>query len=283
MIYLLTSVVLFSINNVLWSIYAQRINTFELIRNRAVFTALLVGIIYLLAVSLYSLPIHSAVLVEVFYVSIVGFVGLYFLVLGFKYGTILQFSVYSLLTAFGIGIVSQYKNIMDLQHNVLSLAFIALGYLTFSYYQFYNTGDVKNQIKAHLYFILAHVFFGVLVFLQWTYLTKVSSIELAFLQEIVVLLLSSILVLKANSKKIVPIEFKLHWSQYLLLAVPISAAVLLNLQGLKATNPFFAALIGLLTPLLTVVIGVFITKETIKPLAILGFIIMFVGFCLFFI
>jgi hypothetical protein len=281
MIYLLASVILFSINNVLWSIYAQRINTFELIRNRAVFTTLLVGVIYLLAVSFYSLPTHSTVLLEVFYVSIVGFVGLYFLVLGFKYGTILQFSVYSLLTAFGIGIVSQYKNITNLQHNVLSLAFIALGYLTFSYYQFYKTGDVKNQIKAHAYFILAHVFFGILVFLQWTYLTKVSSIELAFVQEIVVLLLSSILVLKTPRKKTVSIKF--HWVQYMLLAVPISAAVLLNLQGLKATNPFYSALIGLLTPFLTVVFGCFITKEPIKPLAILGFIIMFVGFCLFFI
>lgn len=279
MIYLLLSVCLFSINNVLWAKYAQRVQTFILIKNRAWFTTLFIGLVYLVVVGFY-VPLETKnVLPKIGLVSVVGFLGLYFLVLGFKYGTVLQFSVYSLLTAFAIGAVSQYKDIVTLQGHFISLLLIALGYLTFSYFQFYKKDISKNQIKAHAYFIIAHSFFCVLVFLQWHYLQHFSSLELAFVQELVVLALSGILVVKTLVK-----TAQLHslkWWQYMIFALPISFAVVLNLEGLKNTNPFYTSLSGLLTPLLTIVFGYFITKERFKPFALLGFLIMLIGFSIF--
>ncbi len=279
MIYLLLSVCLFSINNVLWAKYAQKVPTFVLIKNRAWFTTLFVGLIYVVAVGVYIPAETMKLLPQICLTSVVGFLGLYFLVLGFKYGTVLQFSVYSLLTAFAIGAVSQYQDMVTIQGHFVSLLLIVLGYLTFSYFQFYNSANSKNQLKAHAYFILAHSFFCVLLFLQWHFLQHCSSLELAFVQEVVVLVLSGILVYKTLGKNS-PSQ-SLNWWQYLIFALPISLAVVLSLEGLKNTNPFYSSLTGLFTPLLTVVFGYFLTKEKFRPYAFLGFVIMLIGFSIF--
>jgi len=92
MLYLIGSVLFFSVNNVLWSHYAPKVYPFKLIGSRAFFTTMFMGCILIYTVLNQELRFQNHLL-ELLAVSIVGFVGLLFLVLGFKKGTVLQFSL----------------------------------------------------------------------------------------------------------------------------------------------------------------------------------------------
>jgi hypothetical protein len=218
-------------------------------------------------------------LLELLAVSTVGFVGLLFLVLGFKKGTVLQFSVYSLLLTFILGFVGEQTNTVSMVQKLPELLIVSLGYLAFVWGQFSKVKS-KPSVLGHIYFILAHICFGGLLFLQWHLLDSVSKIAIAFFQELLVFVLASciwmFMPLKHKEQK------RIVWWQYALFALPISLAVLLGLEGLKSTHPFHSALIGLLTPMITVIIATLLGMEKLRWKAMVGFILIVFGLLMFY-
>lgn len=278
MLYLIGSVLFFSLNNVLWSHYAPKVYPFKLIGKRAFFTTMFMGGI-LIPVSLTQELRFQNHLLEFLALSIVGFIGLLFLVLGFKKGTVLQFSVYSLLSTLALGFVGEQTNTLSLVQKLPELLVVSLGYLAFVWEQF---GKVKSKqsFLGHIYFILAHIFLGGLLFLQWHLLDSVSNIAIAFFQELVVFVLASCIwmIIPLQNKR----QIRIVWWQYALFALPISLAVLLGLEGLKSTHPFHSALISLLIPMITLVIATILDIEKLqwKPMA--GFILIIFGLLMFY-
>lgn len=280
MIYLLASVILFALNNVLWAKYASQVNQLHLIRNRAVYTVLLMGIITL-GVWLFSsfIQFHIIPILELCGVGLIGFLGLYFLVLGFRQGTLTQFLVYNLLFVLGVAMVSHLNKSLDLVNKMPAISIIAIGFLLFIYFQFYNKGKIKSAV-SHLYFFVAHICFGFLLFLQAYYLERLPQLVVAFSQEIVVLLLASAIIFIAPKG-----EYKgraLSKSQYFFFAIPISLAVLFGLEGLYETHPFYSALINLLTPVVSVGIGYFFKVERFKWQSLIGIGVMLFGLVVFY-
>ncbi|WP_431158819.1 EamA family transporter [Winogradskyella poriferorum] len=216
---------------------------------------------------------------ELIVVSIVGFVGLLFLVLGFKKGTVLQFSVYSLLLTFVLGFVGEQTNTVSVVQKLPELLIVTLGYLAFVWGQFSKVKS-KPSVLGHIYFILAHVCFGGLLFLQWHLLDSVSKIAIAFFQELLVFVLASCIWM------FIPVKHKeqkrIVWWQYALFALPISLAVLLGLDGLKSTHPFYSALIGLLTPTITVIIATILGIEKLKWKPMVGLMLIIFGLLMFY-
>lgn len=280
MIYLLASVFLVALNNVLWAKYAPQVNQLYLIRNRAVATVFLIGFITL-GVWLFSstIKIHTIPVLELSGVGIVGFSGLYFLVLGFRKGTLSQFLVYNLLFALGIGLISQFTKSLDLSNKMPAISIIVIGFIMFIYFQFYNEGKMKSAI-SHLYFCVAHICFGVLLFLQAYYLESLPQVVIAFSQEIVVLLLASAIIFIAPKRQ--DNENTLSKLQYFFFAIPISMALLFGLEGLYKTQPFHSALINLLTPIVTVGIGYFFKVEHFKWKPLIGVGVMLFGLGIFY-
>lgn len=280
MVYLLISVFLFALNNVLWAKYAPQVNQQYLIRNRAVATVFLIGLITI-GVWLFSsaIKIHTIPVLELSGVGIVGFSGLYFLVLGFRQGTLSQFLVYNLLFALGIGLVSQFTKSLDLSNKIPAISSIAIGFLMFIYFQFYGEGKIKS-VMSHLYFCVAHICFGVLLFLQAYYLESLPQVVIAFSQEIVVLLLATSIIFIAPKRE--DNENTLSKRQYFFFAIPISLAVLFGLEGLYETHPFHSALLNLLTPIVTVGIGYFFKVEYFKWKPLIGVSIMLFGLGIFY-
>ena len=278
MLYLIGSVLFFSLNNVLWSHYAPKVSPFKLIGKRALFTSMFMGGI-LIYVGLNQELRFQNHLLELIAISIVGFVGLFFLVLGFKKGTVLQFSVYSLLLTFVLGFLGEQTNAVSVVRKLPELLVVSLGYLAFVWGQF-NKVKSKPSILGHIYFILAHICFGGLLFLQWHLLDSVSNTAIAFFQELLVFVLASCIwmfmpVKHKEQKRIV-------WWQYALFALPISLAVLLGLEGLKSTHPFHSALIGLLTPMLTVIIATLLGLEKLHWKPLIGFMLIIFGLLMFY-
>ena len=278
MFYLIGSVLFFSLNNVLWSHYAPKVYPFKLIGKRAFFTTMFMGVI-LIYVGLNQELRFQNHLFELLAVSTVGFVGLLFLVLGFKKGTVLQFSVYSLLLSFVLGFVCEQTNTVSVVQKLPELLIVSLGYLAFVWGQF-SKEKRKPSFLGHIYFILAHICFGGLLFLQWHLLDSVSNTAIAFFQELLVFVLASciwmFMPLKLKEQK------RIVWWQYALFALPISLAVLLGLEGLKSTHPFHSALIGLLTPMITVIIAALLGLENLQWKPMVGFTLIIIGLLMFY-
>jgi hypothetical protein len=281
MAYLFLSVLLFAINNVLWAKFSPRESSLVLIGKRAIFTSFFMGLILILAVAIdIELKFALADLPLLLLIGLPGFMGLYFLVQGFKNGNILQFSMYSLLFTFVIGVIGEQSGQVDILGRAAPFILVALGYLHFTLLQFRNTSKSPMAIRPHLYFLAAHLFFGVTLFLQWYYLTYVPGIVLGLSQEIVVMAMAFALVSfrQKNISKSPP----LSWYYYGILALPICIAVLLGLEGLRSTHPFHSTMIGLLTPITTVLLGHIWGLERAKAKALPGLVFMSIGLLSFY-
>ena len=279
MFYLLGSVILFSINNLLWAHFAPQQNIYSIIKKRAGFTSLFLGLLLLgfLFYSQQEFPTQH--IIELLIISCIGFAGLSCLVLGFKQGSFLQYAIYSLLFTYIIGFILQEQLFQNWMWNSISLAFVSLGYLYFIVKQFKETKTQKRSKLAHLYFFLAHLCFATLLFLQWKFLENSSQLAIAFTQEFSVFILAGLILwLKPDKIKVKQIPL---W-KFSLFALPITLAVLLGLEGLKSTNPFHSALIGLLVPIITLLLGVLLKKEKLNLKSLPGLIIMLVGMVSFY-
>lgn len=278
MIYLFASIFLLSINNILWATFAPKVASVTLIRNRAIFTVIFTVIIFWISLKIFQFSLESIPFVNLFLIGVIGFIGLFFLVLGFQRGTLLQYLIYSLLLVVVITILTNKENNIRFQE-IIVLVSVFLGYLYFIYHQFGTPRNIKNLVIPHVYFAIAHVFFGLLLFLQWEYLKHAPQVAIAFSQELVVLILSTLILFvipKSKKTRLLP------WWQYALLALPISLAVILGLEGLKSTNPFHASLIGLLTPVVTLIFGLILGLEKTNQKALLGLLIMILGLTYFY-
>lgn len=282
MVYLFLSVLSFAINNVLWAKFAPGQPPLPLIGKRAVFTSLFMGLILILAMT-FTLELHPTLsdIPLLFLIGLPGFMGLYFLVQGFKNGNILQFSMYSLLFTFVVGAIGEQTGRVDILGRAAPFILVALGYIHFTLLQFRNTSKTPMMIRPHLYFLAAHLFFGITLFLQWHYLAYVPGIVLGLSQEIVVMAMAFALISfrPKNISKYPP----LSWYYYGILALPICIAVLLGLEGLRSTHPLHSAMIGLLTPITTVLLGHIWGLERAKAKALPGLVFMSIGLLFFYV
>ena len=279
MLYLLASIVLFSINNLLWAHFAPKQSIYLTIFKRSSFTSLFIGIIFVGVLSYGHQVFPKKELFNLFMISCVGFAGLSFLVLGFKKGSILQYAIYSLLFTFVLGFVAEYQIQRDWYWNLFSLLFVSFGYLYFIFKQFNQQKITFRSKQAHAYFFLAHLCFAFLLIIQMEFLKSTSEVVIALIQELSIFILAGLVLLiqpRMTEAKKIPI-----W-HFAVFAIPLTLAVLLGLEGLKSTNPFHSLFIGLLTPVVTLLLGVFFGKETLNLKSLPGLLIMILGMLVFY-
>lgn len=93
MLYVFGSVLLFSINNVLWSFYAPKQPLYSIMKQCSGFTSLFTGLL-LLGVLVYTQEVFPTKdIITLALISGIGFIGLSSLVLGFKKGSLLQYAI----------------------------------------------------------------------------------------------------------------------------------------------------------------------------------------------
>ena len=276
MIYLIISVFLFSINNILWSYFSKDNPAILLIARRAIFTSLLFTIIILIFKSNFQ-EITSSIVKEILLICFFGFLGLTFLIRGFSLGNLFQYSMYSLL----IPIVFAFLKPSEERSIELwiPLLITTVGFSYFVWKQFKESLPKTTSNRANTYFFLAHLFFGIAMYLQFEYflIENRSSVVVAAFQEVFILIIASLIVFfnkKSIAKKVrQPLKIK----HYFIMALPISLAIIIGLEGLRLTAPFDASLIGLYTPMTTVLLGSFLGIDKIDFQSFIGVVIMTFG------
>lgn len=277
MIYLILSIFLFAVNNILWSYFSKNNPPILLIARRAIFTSLLfVALLLILKINITeNLTLQE--FFEIILICICGFIGLICLIKGFSSGNLSQYSIYSLAMTVVFAIIKpNVKTNLDFW---LPLIITGSGFLYFIWSQFQDVSFRKSNKKPHIFFLLAHVCFGLSMYLQYDYLIdkSTSSLTVASFQEFFILILASLLVFFQKNIISKNVKVSLKTWHYFIMSIPISFAIIMGLEGLRRTAPFDASLIGLYTPISSVALGSILGIDRFEWKSLIGVVIMTIG------
>ncbi len=213
--------------------------------------------------------------------SIFGASGLITMILALKDGSLTQLGVFNLLIVF---LVSSYlfffENIF-LQNYTIASIFIISGFICYILQLKKIKGVKKNfSYRNFILFTLMSFFFAASLLLHWYILKQeVPAILSVTFQEIVVFFIVLIIfkfqtslashqIYPQTQKILKPVAF---------MAVVIFLAIWTSFLGLQYTNPLISSLISLITPILTIVFGVFFYKDQWNYLTLLSLFLISAG------
>ena len=281
MIFLILSGFFYAYNNLLWKRILSKFDLWLIIGLRCLFTSCIgLSIIFLFYPNIFSNLTYS-VSISILMASVFGASGLITMILALKDGSLTQLGVFNLLIVF---LVSSYlfffENIF-LQNYTLSTIFIISGFTCYILQLKKNEGVEKNfSYRNFILFTLMSFFFAGSLLLHWYILKqKVPAILSVTIQEIVVFITVFIIFKFQTSLALHQIY---HQTQKMLkpvafMAVVIFLAIWTSFLGLQYTNPLISSLISLITPILTIVFGVFLYKDQWNYLTLLSLCLISVG------
>lgn len=263
MIYLLLSVVLYSLNNLLWKKVLQQTNSWLVMTSRAFLTTS-IGIIVIM---IYEPNILNQITKDSVYnvtiASVLGAFGLICMISALQKGTLRQLGIFNLLTiAFTVTYLLLFEK-FDFFDFLSGTSLIVLGF-SFYIFQIKKLPTGESNIKIVMYYTLMSLFFASSGMVHWyNFKQSIPPLFSVVNQEIIVFLVGGIGLI-AQPKLV-----KEHWFQSMIksanlvfiMAVLIFAAVWTGFLGLKITNPLFASLLPLATPILTILFGALFFKE----------------------
>ena len=281
MIFLILSGFFYAYNNLLWKRILSKFDLWLIIGLRCLFTSCIgLSIIFLFYPNIFSNLTYS-VSISILMASVFGASGLITMILALKDGSLTQLGVFNLLIVF---LVSSYlfffENIF-LQNYTIATIFIISGFTCYILQLKKNEGVEKNfSYRNFILFTLMSFFFAGSLLLHWYILKQeVPAILSVTIQEIVVFIIVFIIFKFQTSLALHQIY---HQTQKMLkpvafMAVVIFLAIWTSFLGLQYTNPLISSLISLITPILTIVFGVFLYKDQWNYLTLLSLCLISVG------
>ena len=152
---------------------------------------------------------------------------------------------------------------ISLENYELSTFLILVGFLCYIA-QIKNDNKHGFSYRQLLLFSLMSLSFSVSSLLHWYGLKQsLPAMVSVTIQEFVVFVMVSLGLLFKPS--VLPLNIRLQlkssWPYVVLMAVIIFAAVWTGFTGLQSTNPLMSALISLITPISTIVLGILFYKD----------------------
>ena len=263
MIYLIISIVFYSLNNLLWKKVLQQANSWMAMSLRALLTSFIgLGILIFSSPEiLYEIDFKTVCRVSI--ASCLGAFGLICMISALINGTLRQLGIFNLLTiAFTVFYLLLFENFNFLNF-LYGTSLIIVGFSIYVF-QIKRLPSEESNVKTIIYYTLMSLFFASSGLVHWyNFKQSIPPLFSVVNQEIIVFLIGGI------GLALQPKSVKTQWLQtivksgYLLvvMAVLIFAAVWSGFLGLKITNPLLASLLPLATPILTILFGALFFKE----------------------
>lgn len=274
MIFIVISILLFSLNNVLWKKNLQVVSVPFLVGFRAFFTSMISCILVLCFYDfqdLLSLP-HLKITVG----SVFGVMGLFCMLTVIKNAPLQWLGIYNLM---GVAFTAVYLIVVEKMafvESILGFVLIVIGFLL--YIIFNKENDVKITFKQHFYLLLMTLLFGTSSLIHWKNLaSEVPALVLIANQESVVFFTALLLLVKSHTYKQIKLGISLNYKKVLVMALLIFLALLFSFLGLKVTNPLVSSLLFLSNPLLTIVFAAVFFKEKLNHNTILALVFIAIG------
>ena len=279
MIYLILSILLYSINNFFWKKILEDSNIWLVISLRSFFTVILGTVWY----HLFYPELKDAITWNQFKLiliaSILGSFGLICMVSALKKGSLRQLGIFNLITVFlTVSYLIVFEN-LNIKYYLIGSFFIICGFI-FYLIKLFKDKSPDNSFKQYLLLSLMALFFSFSGLLHWYNLKAFVPVIASLLtQESTVFIIGISFfflqskvdindLIKNISNKIVFIFF---------MALIIFLAVWFGFMGLKITNPIISSLLSLAVPVITILFGSIFLKEKLNVNILFSLILISIG------
>ena len=279
MIYLILSILLYSINNFFWKKILEDSNIWLVISLRTTFT-IIIGII----VSYFYFPdilktISWDQLKLVLFASVLGALGLISMISALKNGSLRLFGLFNLLTVFvTVTYLIVFEN-LNVKYYLFGSFFIIVGF-AFYLFEIKKEATLDNTLKQYSLLSLMVVFFSSSGLLHWYNLKASVPVMVSLLtQESTVFCIGTFILLIQPHEVIIDIV-KNGFNKIrfvFIMAMIIFLAVWFGFMGLKITDPIVSSLLSLSVPIITILFGSFFFKEKINSNMVFSLLLVSVG------
>lgn len=261
--FLILSSLLYAINNLVWKHSLSVSNLWLIMSSRAFLTSIIGALFVYFFYFDAFLSMSTSVCIYVVSASVLGALGLFCMVLALRKGTLFQLGVFNLLIVFWIASYLYVFEDISLENYELSTFLILVGFLCYIA-QIKNDNKHGFSYRQLLLFSLMSLSFSVSSLLHWYGLKQsLPAMVSVTIQEFVVFVMVSLGLLFKPS--VLPLNIRLQLKSscayVVLMALIIFAAVWTGFTGLQSTNPLISALISLITPISTIVLGILFYKD----------------------
>lgn len=274
MIYILASIVLFALNNVLWKKNLQNSSVPFLIGFRAFFTTTLATslLLYMHGFEIYqNQPIGKITLGSLF-----GVLGLFCMLTVLKKAPLQWLGIYNLIGIFFTALYLYFFENTPVMKSILGLIIIVVGFLFYVYFN--RESETKISPKQHLVLLVMTLSFGISSLIHWKNLgTKVPAILIISNQELVVFISATLLIFFTLKTPEIKFQLKSYFSKAIMMALVIFLALLFSFLGLQVSDPLISSILFLATPLLTIVFGTLFYKEKMSLINSISILIIAAG------
>ncbi len=279
MIFLILSILLYSINNYFWKKILSDTNIWFVIALRSLFTIIL-GLLFscfIYSELLNTISWHQ--LKSVLIASLLGALGLICMVSALKNGSLRQLGVFNLLTVFiTVTYLIIFEN-LNIKYYLIGSFFILIGF-AFYLFQIKKNRVAEYSIKQYSLLSLMALFFSSSGLLHWYNLKAfIPVIASVLTQESTVFLIGISMFLFQPKKLIIEIvrnsinKIKLVF----IMALIIFLAILFGFMGLKITNPLISSLLSLSVPIITILFGKIFFKENLNSNILVSLLLISIG------
>ena len=274
MIYILASIILFALNNVLWKKNLQNSSVPFLIGFRAFFTTTLATslLLYMHGFEIYqNQPIGKITLGSLF-----GVLGLFCMLTVLKKAPLQWLGIYNLIGIFFTALYLYFFENTPVMKSILGLIIIVVGFLFYVYFN--RESETKISPKQHLVLLVMTLSFGISSLIHWKNLgTKVLAILIISNQELVVFISATLLIFFTLKTPEIKFQLKSYFSKAIMMALVIFLALLFSFLGLQVSDPLISSILFLATPLLTIVFGTLFYKEKMSLINSISILIIAAG------
>lgn len=274
MIYILASIILFALNNVLWKKNLQNSSVPFLIGFRAFFTTTLATslLLYMHGFEIYqNQPIGKITLGSLF-----GVLGLFCMLTVLKKAPLQWLGIYNLIGIFFTALYLYFFENTPVMKSILGLIIIVVGFLFYVYFN--RESETKISPKQHLVLLVMTISFGISSLIHWKNLgTKVPAILIISNQELVVFISATLLIFFTLKTPEIKFQLKSYFSKAIMMALVIFLALLFSFLGLQVSDPLISSILFLATPLLTIVFGTLFYKEKMSLINSISILIIAAG------
>lgn len=277
MIWLLFSVALYAINNIVWKLFVKDELPLKIINRRAIFTSLLALLAAYFSHSEFYTSFYQPGFIRAVIASLFGTAGLIMMVVFLKDGSLVRMGYYTLLGNFIAGIYTyMFGHTTFSPKTAIGTTLIICGYLIFLYNEKRNSKTEPTIKSQHILLAGMTLCFSLSMLIQWENLKILPALTVISTQEITVLLVSTLALFFFRKSQQPTVGNKLTLKSALM-ALVIFAGIFTGTIGLKMVNPFIASVSGVAVPVLTLFVASIVFHDKLNPPHLISLLLMIIG------
>lgn len=276
MTFIIISIFLFALNNVLWKKNLENCSVSFLVAFRASFTSLgsLSIFLYIHGFNAFQ---HQP-LVRITLGSVFGAMGLFLMLNVIKKVPLQLLGIYNLIGIVFSALYLHFFEKISFINSAFGLSLILLGFVLY----LIKNNNKKNvtSIKRiqHFYLLLMTLSFSISSLIHWKNLNiKIPALYIIANQELVVFIFALFILIRKSNLPEVKLGIKKYFTKTLVMATIIFFALLFSFLGLQVTNPLISSVLFLATPLLTIVFGKLFFKEKMNLYNLIAVVLIALG------